>query len=100
MELFGYFASVCIGIILGLLGGGGSILSIPLLVYFFHLDIVTATVYSSMLVGITSPAVASPKYRVVRVNLQTGVVCGITSITAIVFPLKWIVPAIPDGIIL
>lgn len=63
MELFGYFASVCIGIILGLLGGGGSILSIPLLVYFFHLDIVTATAYSLFIVGITSLAGAIPKYR-------------------------------------
>ncbi|HEY8512976.1 MAG TPA: sulfite exporter TauE/SafE family protein [Cyclobacteriaceae bacterium] len=98
MELFGYFASVCIGIILGLLGGGGSILSIPLLVYFFHLDIVTATAYSLFIVGITSLAGAIPKYRENRVNLQTGVVFGIPSITAIFFTRKWIVPAIPDVI--
>ena len=38
MEVFGYFASVIIGFVLGLLGGGGSILSIPILVYLFHID--------------------------------------------------------------
>jgi uncharacterized membrane protein YfcA len=99
MELFGYLASVCIGIILGLLGGGGSILSIPLLVYCFHLDIVTATAYSLFIVGVTSLAGAIPKYRENRVNLQTGVVFGIPSIMAIFATRKWIVPAIPDVIL-
>ena len=98
MELFGYLASVCIGIILGLMGGGGSILSIPLLVYCFHLDIVTATAYSLFIVGVTSLAGAVPKYRENRVNLHTGVVFGIPSIIAIFATRKWIVPAIPDVI--
>jgi uncharacterized membrane protein YfcA len=98
MELLGYLASVCIGIILGLLGGGGSILSIPLLVYCFHLDVVMATAYSLFIVGVTSLAGAIPKYRENRVNLQTGVVFGIPSITAIFATRKWIVPAIPDVI--
>ncbi|MDV3310077.1 MAG: sulfite exporter TauE/SafE family protein [Cyclobacteriaceae bacterium] len=98
MEIFGYLASVCIGIILGLLGGGGSILSIPLLVYCFHLDVVMATAYSLFIVGVTSLAGAIPKYRENRVNLQTGVVFGIPSIVAIFATRKWIVPAIPDVI--
>ena len=43
MELFGYIASVFIGLVLGLLGGGGSILSIPILVYLFHIEPIRAT---------------------------------------------------------
>ena len=39
---------------MGLIGGGGSILSVPVLVYLFHYDAVTATAYSLFIVGITS----------------------------------------------
>ena len=40
MELIGYILSVFIGISLGLIGGGGSILTVPLLVYIFQMDLV------------------------------------------------------------
>lgn len=96
MEILGYFASVCIGVILGLMGGGGSILSIPILVYLFHIDVVTASAYSLFIVGITSFAGAIPKYRENRVSLQTGLVFGVPSIAAIFVTRKWIIPAIPD----
>ena len=43
MEFLGYVAAVGIGLILGLLGGGGSILSIPILVYLFGIDAITAS---------------------------------------------------------
>lgn len=54
MEIIGYLASIAIGLILGLLGGGGSILSIPILVYLFQIDAVTASAYSLFIVGVTS----------------------------------------------
>jgi len=99
MEVLGYFASVCVGIILGLLGGGGSILCIPILVYLFHIDVVTASAYSLFIVGITSLVGAAQKYRENRVNLQTGMVFGLPSIAAIFITRKWVIPAIPDVII-
>jgi hypothetical protein len=43
MEMFGYLASVIIGVSLGLIGGGGSILTVPVLVYLFHIEPITAT---------------------------------------------------------
>jgi uncharacterized membrane protein YfcA len=95
MEVAGYFASVFIGIILGLLGGGGSILSIPILVYLFNIDPVMASAYSLFIVGSTSLAGAIPKYRDHLVNLRTGLVFGIPSIVTIFITRKWIVPAIP-----
>jgi len=98
MEILGYIASICIGVILGVMGGGGSILSIPILVYLFHVDVVTASAYSLFIVGVTSLAGAVPKYRDNRVSLQTGIVFGIPSILAIFATRKWIVPAIPDVI--
>jgi uncharacterized protein len=98
MEVAGYLASICIGMILGLLGGGGSILSIPILVYLFHVDPVTASAYSLFIVGTTSLVGAIPKYKDHLVNIQTGFLFGIPSIASIFTTRKWIVPAIPDVI--
>lgn len=96
MEIIGYIASVFIGITLGLLGGGGSILTIPILVYLFHLDAVTATAYSLFIVGSTSLVGVVPKQRKGLVNLRTGFLFGTPSLVSIFATRKWIVPAIPD----
>lgn len=98
MEVFGYLASICIGLILGLIGGGGSILSIPILVYLFHIDVVLASAYSLFIVGVTSLVGAIPKYREHLVNIRTGLLFGIPSILSIFITRKWIVPALPDVI--
>jgi len=98
MEIIGYLASVIIGISLGLIGGGGSILTVPVLVYLFHVDTVLATAYSLFIVGTTSLVGAAPKYRQGLVNLQTGLIFGIPSIAAVFATRKYIVPAIPDHI--
>lgn len=98
MEIFGYLASIGIGIILGMLGGGGSILSIPILVYLFQVDAVMASAYSLFIVGFTSLIGAIPKYKDHLVNIKTGIMFGIPSILAIFVTRKWIVPAIPDVI--
>jgi uncharacterized protein len=96
MELFGYFASIVVGLVLGMLGGGGSILSIPILVYLFQIEPVLASAYSLFIVGITSFVGAVPKYREHLVNLKTGILFGIPSIISIFSTRKWIVPAIPE----
>ena len=43
MEYLGYFISIIIGLSLGLIGGGGSILAVPILVYLFHINPEQAT---------------------------------------------------------
>lgn len=96
MEILGYIASICIGLILGLLGGGGSILSIPILVYLFQIDAILASAYSLFIVGVTSFVGAIPKYKDHLVDIRTGLIFGIPSITSIFCTRKWIVPAIPD----
>ncbi|HRQ85369.1 MAG TPA: TSUP family transporter, partial [Flavobacteriales bacterium] len=55
-ELLGYAGAVLMGFSLGLLGGGGSILTVPILVYLFGQDPVTATGLSLFIVGTTSGA--------------------------------------------
>jgi uncharacterized membrane protein YfcA len=96
MEILGYVACIFIGVILGILGGGGSILSIPILVYLLHVDAVMASAYSLFIVGTTSLVGAIPKYKDQFVNIKTGILFGIPSIITIFITRKWIVPAIPD----
>jgi len=96
MEIIGYAASVCIGLILGILGGGGSILSIPILVYLFHMDVVLASAYSLFIVGATSLVGAIPKYKDRFISVRTGMLFGIPSIISIFITRKWVVQAIPD----
>jgi uncharacterized membrane protein YfcA len=96
VEIIGYIVSVFIGFLLGLLGGGGSILSIPILVYLFNTEPVLASAYSLFIVGATSLAGAIPKYRDHLVNIKTGILFGIPSIITIFSTRKWIVPSIPN----
>ncbi|MBX2895090.1 MAG: sulfite exporter TauE/SafE family protein [Cyclobacteriaceae bacterium] len=99
MDILGYLAAVLVGVVLGALGGGGSILSIPILVYLFGIEPVLASAYSLFIVGTTSLVGAIPKYREHLVNLRTGILFGIPSIIAIFCTRKWIVPALPDIIL-
>ena len=95
-DLIGYAASILIGVVLGLLGGGGSILSIPILVYFFEVEPVMASAYSLFIVGVTSLAGAIPKYRQQLVNLKMGIMFGIPSIITTFLTRLLVVPEIPD----
>lgn len=97
-HLAGYIASVIIGISLGLIGGGGSILTLPVLVYLFHVDPVMATAYSLFIVGTTSLVGTVPKFRLGEVNLGTALLFGLPSIAAVYTTRAFILPAIPDHI--
>lgn len=96
MEIAGYFAPVLIGISLGLIGGGGSILTVPVLVYLFHVDAVLATAYSLFIVGTTSVIGSVSYFMKGLVNLKTAVIFGIPSIAAVYLTRHYLVPAIPD----
>lgn len=96
MEVIGYLASALIGISLGLIGGGGSILTVPVLVYLFGVDPVLATAYSLFIVGTTSLVGTWPKYRDGMVNLKTAIIFGIPSIAAVYATRAWLVPLIPN----
>jgi uncharacterized membrane protein YfcA len=95
MEIIGYLASLVIGVSLGLIGGGGSILTVPVLVYLFGVDPVLATAYSLFIVGATSLVGAFPKYKAGEINIKTAIIFGIPSIVAVYATRAFIVPAIP-----
>lgn len=96
MEILGYILSIFIGIVLGLLGGGGSILAIPILVYVFKVDVVLASAYTLFIVGVTSFIGAIPKYKDHLVSVKAGLLFGVPSILSIFATRKWVIPAIPE----
>jgi uncharacterized membrane protein YfcA len=98
MEIIGYLASIFIGISLGLIGGGGSILTVPVLVYLFHINPVQATAYSLFIVGASSLVGAWPKYKQGFVHLKAAIIFGIPSIIAVFVTRKYLLPAIPNEI--
>jgi uncharacterized membrane protein YfcA len=98
MEIIGFLASIFIGIFLGLIGGGGSILTVPVLVYLFHIDPVEATAYSLFIVGSSSLVGAWPKYKQGFVDLKIAIIFGIPSIISVYTTRKFLVPAIPTNL--
>jgi uncharacterized protein len=98
LEIIGYIALIGIGMVLSLIGGGGSLLSVPILVYIFGLDVVTASSYSLFIVGTTSLFGAWLKQKDQRVDIRSGITFIACSVIAIFSTRRWIVPSIPDEV--
>ncbi|WP_324069273.1 MAG: sulfite exporter TauE/SafE family protein [Flavobacterium sp.] len=99
MEILGYVGALFIGLVLGLTGGGGSILTVPILVYLMSISPVTATAYSLFIVGTTSTFGAIQNYRKNLVDIKSGFLFAIPSFIAVYLTRKYIVPRIPDIIL-
>jgi uncharacterized membrane protein YfcA len=98
VEIIGYFSAILIGITLGLIGGGGSILTVPVLVYLFVIEPVLATSYSLFIVGVTSAVGSVGYFRKGLVNTKTAIVFGIPSIITVFLTRAFVVPAIPANV--
>lgn len=96
ITILGYIAAVFIGISLGLIGGGGSILTVPVLVYLLGVDPVLATAYSLFIVGLTSLFGAHSFYKKGLSSPKTALIFGVPAIIAVYATRKWLVPAVPD----
>ena len=94
MEYFGYLASIIIGLSLGLIGGGGSILTIPILVYLFKIDPELATTYSLFIVGITSFLGCISHYKMGNLQLKSALYFAIPSVFSILIIREVIFPQI------
>jgi hypothetical protein len=98
MDLIGYILAIVIGLLLSLLGGGGSILTVPVLVYIFSIDPASATAYSLLIVGITS-AIASINYlRKGLASLKTALFFSFPSFIMVFSTRKYLMPLIPNEI--
>ena len=99
MEITGYIASIFIGISLGLIGGGGSILTVPVLVYLFGIGAEMSTAYSLFIVGSTALVGGVRNAFLGNVNYKTAVVFTIPAFIAVYATRAYLVPAIPNVII-
>lgn len=95
MELAGYLFSVVIGVSLGLIGGGGSILTVPILVYLFNINPHLSTSYSLFIVGITALVGALKHYKLGNLKMRPAILFAIPSLVSLLFIRKMILPLIP-----
>lgn len=98
MEILGYIATILMGFSLGAVGGGGSILTVPILVYFFKQDPQVATTGSLIVVGATSFVGALNYSRRGLVDFQTSILFAIPGLIGVSFVRGLLLPAIPEYI--
>lgn len=96
MIILGYISATLMGMTLGLIGAGGSILAVPILVYFLGVPPVTATGYSLLLVGVTALIGGIRYYRKGLVDIRTAAIFALPSLMAVYATRRWLVPIIPD----
>ncbi len=95
MSILGYLGALVMGLSLGLIGGGGSILTVPILVYLFNIEAVAATGYSHFVVGLTSLAGSLTHIRQGNIEWRSALVFGIPSLIAVSLSRKFVLPLIP-----
>lgn len=98
MEILGLVLAALVGISLGLIGSGGSILTVPILVYIMGVEPVLATAYSLFIVGSTALVGGIQSAVQKKVDFKTVFIFGIPSIVAVFMTRLWLVPLIPKEI--
>jgi uncharacterized membrane protein YfcA len=96
VEILGYAGALLIGLVLGLIGGGGSILTVPILVYALSLNPVIGTAYSLFIVGATSLVGAVKNLIKGMVDIKTAIIFAIPAFIAVYLTRAFLIPAIPD----
>lgn len=99
MEIVGYFLAILVGVSLGLIGSGGSILTVPILVYILGVGEVESTAYSLFIVGTTALVGGIQAAMQKKVDFKTVLIFGLPSIAAVYLTRKFLVPAIPDQLV-
>jgi uncharacterized membrane protein YfcA len=98
LEIVGYFLAIIIGVSLGLIGGGGSILTIPVLVFCFGIDPVLATTYSLFIVGISAISGSLSYYKMGNIDYKAVWIFGIPSVIVLVIMRRYLLPLMPATI--
>ena len=96
LQIFGYLSALLIGFTLGLIGGGGSILAVPVLAYLFTTNEKAATAYSLFIVGASALFGAVKQYLKGYVDLKTAIVFGIPAMVGVTLARHYVVPNLPD----
>ena len=96
IEIFGYISALIIGISLGLIGGGGSILAVPVLAYLFSVNEKVATAYSLFIIGSSALVGGLKQHFKGLVDWRTAIVFGVPAIIGVSLVRHYVVPALPD----
>lgn len=96
--LLGYGLALLIGISLGLIGSGGSILTVPILVYIMKVEPFIATAYSLFIVGSTSLIGGLKNYLDKKVDTKAVLLFGIPSVITVYITRAFLLPLVPDSI--
>ncbi|NBU81234.1 MAG: sulfite exporter TauE/SafE family protein [Flavobacteriaceae bacterium] len=99
MEILGYLSALLIGIVLGITGGGGSILTVPTLVYILNYNPLIATAYSLFIVGTTSGFGTIQNFRKGLVLPKKALLFAIPSLVGVYLTRKFIIRSIPDVVL-
>lgn len=99
MEIVGYIFALIIGVVMGIIGGGGSILGVPVFVYLFDMDAVSATTLSLFVVGVTSAFGVLGNAKHGNVDFKTALFFGIPSVFSVIFMRKIVLPNLPESLI-
>ena len=94
-ELITCAASLSIGLILGIIGAGGSILTIPVFVYILKMDPLPSSIYSMFVVGICGLTGGLKSIFNKLVDFKLTILFGIPSIIGVLIARKLIFPSIP-----
>lgn len=94
--VIGYIVAIFVGVSLGLIGSGGSILTVPILVYIMAVEPVLATAYSLFVVGATSLIGGMQNALQSKVDFKTVLIFGIPSIAAVYLTRAYLMPLIPE----
>ena len=97
--LLGYLGAILIGVVLGLIGGGGSILTLPVLVYLFGVEPVIATAYSLFIVGLAAVAGTLKNMSQKLVDFKTALIFALPAFIAVYLTRRYLVPALPDPLL-
>lgn len=95
-EFFGYTSAILVGLVIGLAGGGGSILTVPIFVYIFNLPTVLATTYSLFVVGSTSLIGSINHLWKKQVDLRVTLAFALPSFLSVYLSRRLLVPSLPD----
>lgn len=96
MEILGYIAAIGIGLSLGLVGAGGSIFTVPVLVYLFGIDATLATAYSLVIISATTSVGAFKNYQKQLVSFPVAFSFGLSSMLTVFLIRRFILPVIPS----
>ncbi|WP_100643588.1 sulfite exporter TauE/SafE family protein [Alteromonas facilis] len=99
MIILGYFATILMGLVLGVIGGGGSILTVPILVYLMGVAPETATGYSLLIVGASAAFGAMRYFKAGMIDVKASLLFAIPSIIAVYLSRAYLMPNIPDVIL-